>query len=248
MPALKKNVAEPNQAIERDQVRELLNAILHEARGPASQIQTFIELLQKRGADLDTEFHSLLGYIGSATARLDSSLAAIRRYSDALEGPCQYVYFPVSAPLTFAIDRLGPELKAVKARITHDELPELKADPNRIGIVFYELLSNAVKFCEYKPPAIHVSSSATPEGIMISIADNGIGIDSGQFERIFKPFTKLGGVSFPAQEWGSQSPGSSWKCTADGSGLSPLLRSDQRFDLASPNRVYKCKRAAGPPL
>lgn len=202
MPAPRKSAAEPAQAIGLPDLSELLHAVLHETRGSAGQIQTLTQLLQRREAEVDPECEELIGHIGSAATRLGSSLDAVRRYTEALDAPWSFVQFPAETALSFAINRLTPALQTAQAQITHGDLLELEGDPNRISTVFYELLSNAIKFCENKPPIIHISCSGGPEETVISVKDNGIGIVPDQFERILKPFTRLWGNKFPGAGMG----------------------------------------------
>lgn len=68
-----------------------------------------------------------------------------------------------------------------------DALPKLVADQVRLKQIINNLLSNAVKFT---PPrgTIHVSLEASGEHVLIQVADSGIGIESWEFERIFRKF------------------------------------------------------------
>jgi signal transduction histidine kinase len=69
-------------------------------------------------------------------------------------------------------------------------LPLLRGDARRLRQVLDKLLSNAVKFT----PAggrITLSAAAEPDGLVIRVADTGIGIPASERERMFEPFTQL---------------------------------------------------------
>lgn len=70
------------------------------------------------------------------------------------------------------------------------ELPRISCFPGQLNQVFMNILSNAIQaFPEDQPdPAIDISTSASDDGIAISIKDNGIGIPEKIRKRIFEPF------------------------------------------------------------
>ena len=55
---------------------------------------------------------------------------------------------------------------------------------------FEELLGNAIRFRAAEPPRIRVDALAGEEGPLISVSDNGKGIEQGLLERVFRPFKK----------------------------------------------------------
>jgi len=57
--------------------------------------------------------------------------------------------------------------------------------------LFQNLISNAIKFCGVKSPVIHISTKKVEHEWQFSVKDNGIGIDSKYFERIFVIFQRL---------------------------------------------------------
>jgi signal transduction histidine kinase len=57
--------------------------------------------------------------------------------------------------------------------------------------VLSNLLSNALKFRSARPPAITVSARPVPEGWVVSVADNGIGMSAEDAHEIFTMFRRL---------------------------------------------------------
>ncbi len=78
------------------------------------------------------------------------------------------------------------------AVVTHDPLPQVKASEIQLIQLFQNLVGNAIKYQEPGVPRIHISppkSSGTK--VNFSVKDNGLGIDSAFFERIFGMFQQL---------------------------------------------------------
>jgi two-component system C4-dicarboxylate transport sensor histidine kinase DctB len=72
----------------------------------------------------------------------------------------------------------------------------VRADRDRLGQVFVNVLSNALDaMAGEASPMIQISALVTRQGVSISIRDNGPGFADGVLQRIFEPFftTKLAG-------------------------------------------------------
>ena len=75
--------------------------------------------------------------------------------------------------------------------MTHDPLPNVHGDAKLLGLVFQNLIGNALKFRGQEPPQIHVSARQKGAHWLFSVQDNGIGIDPQHAERIFEVFQRL---------------------------------------------------------
>lgn len=72
-----------------------------------------------------------------------------------------------------------------------NDLPTIVVEPTRIQQIFQNLLSNAIKYMDKPRGDIRISCSAEGEQWKFSVADNGPGIESRHFERIFHLFQTL---------------------------------------------------------
>jgi light-regulated signal transduction histidine kinase (bacteriophytochrome) len=94
--------------------------------------------------------------------------------------------------LQHALTNLRGAIEHGGALVTHDPLPTVLADETQLIQLFQNLVGNAVKYQGSGVPRVHVS--ATRNGTdkwMFSVKDNGLGIDSQYFERIFGMFQRL---------------------------------------------------------
>jgi signal transduction histidine kinase len=93
-------------------------------------------------------------------------------------------------PFTTAFKDRGVELK-VEAP---PELPDVLADQTRIGHVFSNLLSNALKFT---PPGgtVRLSGEALADAVQFSVSDTGSGIPKEFLPRVFERFFRVPGQS-----------------------------------------------------
>jgi signal transduction histidine kinase len=95
-------------------------------------------------------------------------------------------------------------LEEAGAELQTGALPVVRGNPARLQQLIGCLLSNALKF--RKPgtsPRIRIAASREPgDWWLISIADNGIGIESQYHESIFAPFQRLHGRDVPGSGMG----------------------------------------------
>ncbi len=76
--------------------------------------------------------------------------------------------------------------------IMEKELPQVKADSILLKQVFYNIISNAVKFTKNRDPAIiTVKHTMNKEEIIFSIHDNGVGFDMKLSGKLFGVFERL---------------------------------------------------------
>jgi signal transduction histidine kinase len=84
----------------------------------------------------------------------------------------------------------------INDRTVHIDLPfsELYGEPVSVRQALANLFDNAVKFSRSRPdPDIRISGTEGPMERVIRIADNGIGIEDAQTEKIFGLFERLHG-------------------------------------------------------
>jgi len=76
------------------------------------------------------------------------------------------------------------------ARIIHDNLPTVNCDSSQLYQVFQNLISNSIKF-HHTTPGIHISAEESEGEWIISVSDEGIGIDPDHHQKIFEVFRRL---------------------------------------------------------
>jgi light-regulated signal transduction histidine kinase (bacteriophytochrome) len=71
-------------------------------------------------------------------------------------------------------------------------LPVVLGDPFQLGQLIQNLLANALKFVpDGQSPHVEVSAERTDQGWLVTVADNGIGVEDVSSDRIFAMFERL---------------------------------------------------------
>jgi len=84
----------------------------------------------------------------------------------------------VLGDLEVGIEKAGASVEA-------GPLPAIEADPMQMRQLFQNLIGNALKFRADRPPRVRVAAARAGDRWVISVADNGIGIEPQYLERIF---------------------------------------------------------------
>ncbi len=187
----------PDSSVSASRLSEFLHAALHAVGGANGQIHRIAGLLRGQCGNLDEGARSWLAHLTAATAHLDERLQAVRRYTEVFDLPRAVSRFPMGDALSAARLSISGD-----CRITAGDLPEVDADARRLQLVFKELLSNACKFHAAEVPEVRVSAESDGGRLVVSLDDNGIGIEAHQAERIFIPFVQLWGDRFPGTGMG----------------------------------------------
>ncbi len=131
---------------------------------------------------------------------MEEFVAALLSYSRAGQSFVPMEAVDLSLPLEDAQASLGKEIHESGAAVSHDPLPTVRADRTQLQHIFEQLLGNAVRHRAETPLRIHVGAARTEDGWVLSVRDNGKGIDPAQLERVFTLFGR--------RDAGRQAPGS----------------------------------------
>ena len=91
-----------------------------------------------------------------------------------------------------AVQNLQSSLAATSAEIVYADLPEVEGDATQLIQLVQNLIANGVKYNASKPPRVEITAKRDDESDwVISVRDNGIGIDPKYQDRIFRIFARL---------------------------------------------------------
>jgi len=168
----------------------------HDLQEPLRMVTSYTQLLAKRYAGkLDKEADEFIAYAVDGSNRMRALINDILAYSRIGTRGKPFEPTSVQTVLDDAIGNLEHAIKESGAVITHTSLPTVLVDGSQLLQVFQNLIGNAIKFRREGPPRVHVSAEKTETEWVFSVHDNGIGIDSKYFDRLFVMFQRLHGRS-----------------------------------------------------
>lgn len=177
---------------------EFLATSSHELRTPLTSILGWSELLVTGELDPKTEREALDSIRQSARAQsrlIDDMLDVSRLLTGKLQLNSEMV--DLVATLLLAIRAITPAAENKNIRLEKsfaNVVSPVYGDATRLQQVFWNILSNAVKFT---PPegTIRVRLSSTDSRVEVSVSDTGKGIGHDFLPRVFESLTQEGGTS-----------------------------------------------------
>jgi two-component system sensor histidine kinase KdpD len=168
----------------------LLDALAHEFKTPLTSIKAAASSILDEGPPAQKE---LITVIEEETDRLDSlvgetiRMARIEAGDFHLERRSQRVGDLISA----ASQKLRILLEDRQVQVeTEENLPEIMADAELIGLTIRQLLTNALKYANPESPII-IRAHAAEGVVKISVKDFGPGISPKDQKRIFEKYYRV---------------------------------------------------------
>jgi len=176
---------------------DFMNTMIHELKSPLTSVLGYADLMKDRnfGALTETQ-ENFIGIIRKQAqrildtindlltiARMESGRFAIKK------APADII--KVAQDVT---EEIKPQLEARKIELVSEfasDIPLLNLDESKIAEVFTNLLSNALKFSN-EGGKIFFSISLTGKEVLVSIRDEGIGIEPSDLPHIFEKFYRAG--------------------------------------------------------
>jgi light-regulated signal transduction histidine kinase (bacteriophytochrome) len=179
-----------------EEFQDFMLSAIHDIREPLRSVSAYCELLSKKNAGSDPESDQFRRYILDGTAKIQTLLTGMVDYAGAGSVSRYIIRLEASDALREAEASVPPPVGR-KAQISHDALPTVKADYEKLVKIFRHLLDNASKYSEAAEPTVHISARRDGAAWLFLVQDNGPGIDSAYHERVFAPFKRLHGRQIP---------------------------------------------------
>lgn len=167
-------------------------AASHDLQEPLRTIVTQVEMLQKRCHDKLDE--RALNHIRSATdsaSRLQRLIRDLLVHAKAGKNE-SFTEVQLADVLRNVKNDLGVMIEECGAQITSGDLPTAIGNPNLLECLLRNLLSNAMKFrTPGETPRVSVICRLEGTEWLVSVTDNGLGINAEHQDRIFGMFQRL---------------------------------------------------------
>ncbi|MGK7943536.1 MAG: PAS domain S-box protein [Microcystaceae cyanobacterium] len=165
----------------------------HDLRQPLQIVSDFAKLLQRRyQAQLDDKAHKYIDHIVNGTGRMEQQIEDLLQYSRVGRKEPLFEIVSIEWVIQQALANLQKAVETSKAEITVEgDIPHLKGDGIQLVQLFQNLIDNGIKYYREVPPQIYIKGENKGTHWLCSVQDQGIGIESAYFERIFQIFQRL---------------------------------------------------------
>ena len=165
----------------------------HDLQEPLRMITSFLTQLDKKyEAVLDDKAKQYIYFAVDGAKRMRQIILDLLEYSRVGRVESVQENINMETLLNEVTLLLQKKIKEKHAVIRIDPLPVIFSYTAPVRQVFQNLISNALKYSKKDtPPKIHVGVKAYPDHWQFFVADNGIGIHSDYFEKVFILFQRL---------------------------------------------------------
>ena len=163
------------------------NVVAHDLSQPLAGIAMLVTMLEQRPDEPPTP--GVLYELRASTARARELIEGVLDYASSGELALERV--SLGEVMTEVATDLRPAIDDAGATLVVGDLPEVEGDPRQLRRVFQNLVGNALKFRGEEPPRVDVTAAARDREWVLTVRDNGIGIDREHSSAIFGMFSRV---------------------------------------------------------
>ncbi|ELY50070.1 PAS domain-containing sensor histidine kinase [Natronolimnohabitans innermongolicus] len=175
-----------------ERLEQFAYAASHDLQEPLRMVASYLQLLEHRYADeLDEDAEEFIAFAVDGADRMREMIEGLLEYSRVETRGDPFEPVDLDAVLADVRADLQLAIEESDAEIESESLPRVEGDPEQLRQVFQNLLSNAIEYSGDDPPRVDVSAVRDGPEAIVSVSDEGIGIDADDRERVFEVFQRL---------------------------------------------------------
>ncbi|MFC7239081.1 PAS domain S-box protein [Saliphagus sp. GCM10025317] len=173
-------------------LEQFAHAASHDLQEPLRMVSSYLQLIEQRYEDdLDANGTDYLEFAVEGADRMRAMIEGLLEYSRIETGGKPLEPTDLDAVFEDVLDDLEGQIERSNATITSDSLPQVRGDRTQLRQLFQNLLDNAMTYSGDEPPQIHVSAERDGREWVVSVCDEGIGLDPAHDSRVFEVFQRL---------------------------------------------------------
>jgi PAS domain S-box-containing protein len=187
-----------NEAIEsikktNTELEQFAYVASHDLQEPLRMVTSFLSQLEKKYSDkLDDKAKEYIFYAVDGAKRMRQIILDLLEFSRAGKSEDKIKDIDINEIVKEIQFLHHKQIEELKAIITTDNLPIIKGYLTPLRQIFQNLIGNSLKYHRKGiPPEIKITAVESENAWEFSIIDNGIGIESQYFEKIFIIFQRL---------------------------------------------------------
>lgn len=164
----------------------------HDLQEPLRTVAGYAQLLGRRyRGKLDVEADELIGFLLDGTQRMQTLIQDLLAYARVGNPPAPRAPVALDEALSRALGPLAAAIREAGAEVTSGPLPVVVGDLAQLSQVLQNLIANGIRYRSAETPRIRIAGERRGAEWVVSVRDNGIGIDPQHHERLFALFSRL---------------------------------------------------------
>jgi len=171
-------------------------SVSHDLRSPLRAIDGFLSIIRDDYQDkLDNEGLRMFGIVQDNARKMGELIDDILAFSRAGRLELDKQQIDVNNLVKAVFCDVHNQYSDSNIDLRYQDLPPIEADPNAMRQVFFNLISNAVKFSAHSDPIIIEVKGEVVDGyVRYSVSDNGVGFSEEYKDKLFVMFQRLHGM------------------------------------------------------
>jgi len=175
-----------------ERLEQFAYAVSHDLQEPLRMVTSYLQLLEQRYADdLDEDAEEFIDFAVDGAERMRDMIDGLLEYSRVTTTGDPLKPVELERVVDEVLEDLQFRIEQTDADITIESLPCVEGDENQLRQVFQNLIDNAIEYSGDEPPRIHIAADRDSEEWLLSVRDDGVGIEPDDQERIFGIFQRL---------------------------------------------------------
>lgn len=165
----------------------------HDLSEPLRKVTNFCQLLERQYSDqLDDKARQYIAFMVDGAKRMQVLINDLLDFSRVGRTTDHFAPVDLDGALDRALTNLDDKLREAGAEVERGPLPTVPGDPTLLTALLQNLVGNAVKYrSPDRFPVVRISGELRADVVLVTVEDNGIGIDPQYAERIFAIFQRL---------------------------------------------------------
>ncbi|MFC0677338.1 CHASE3 domain-containing protein [Lysobacter korlensis] len=179
-----------------DELESFVRTVAHDLRAPLRNIQGYATaLLEDEAARMSEDGRDYTQRLVGTTQRLDTLVTDLLAYSRVARSQLQLEAVELAPLVREVLNDIAPDIAVSGGTVDVAEpLPSVVAHRAMLAQILANLVGNALKFVAAgSVPRVHIGAKRDGNTVVLSVADEGIGIPAEHHERVFHVFERLHG-------------------------------------------------------
>jgi PAS domain S-box-containing protein len=165
----------------------------HDLQEPLRTITNYTSLIvSMHRENLDKEVYKYVSICMHSAKRMQELVSGLLEYASLGQNSTRFHNVDCNQIIKSVMNNLSVSIKERNAIIKYDKLPEVYGSPILLLSLFQNLINNGLKYQpEHQSPKINIACKDYGHYWLMSISDNGLGIEKKYTKKIFLPFKRL---------------------------------------------------------
>ena len=164
----------------------------HDLQEPLRKVTSFVQLLEQRYAgQLDERADQYIGFAVDGAKRMQGLINDLLAFSRVGHTREHFGYVELASTISAALANLNAAIVEQRAQITVGPMPTVNGDDGLLVSLWQNIIGNAIKFRSDLAPEVSIEAIESGSEWLLSVTDNGLGIEPRFAEKIFVIFQRL---------------------------------------------------------